>query len=245
MPEETTPQTQEGTPPETPAESLETYKSRLAQLEQELAQTKKGLSTAHQTLTEKDKALKRSSDLESKIVGIEDRIELLATAIATKTSIEDAETELPKDKRQDILGNLQRQKQEQDARRKADEYNRQADSIFNRAKAVFGDDDDAIERVENALRLGNLERAESRVAKAETAKATTQETVSKSKESEEERIKKMAEERAKAILKEKGILIDETGGPSAASTSLTEARAKYARGEISETEARKAGLKFV
>lgn len=53
------------------------------------------------------------------------------------------------------------------------------------------------------------------------------------------------EEIARSYLEKEGRLTSETGGPSAGSPSKADARAKFARGEITEEEAKKAGVEFV
>lgn len=231
--------------PTQPVEDIGTLKQQLQQLSEELNQTKKGLSTAHQTLTQKDQELKRRGDLDNKILGIEDRIELLATAIASgRDPGEVDESSDSRPKRQDILADLARKKNEQDAKRKQEDYNRQADSVYERAKVVFADDEDSLDRIDDYLRLGKLEQAERRVAKAEQPKQVVKTESAKSVESEEQRIDRLVNERLNKVMKEKNLLIDETGGPSAVSASAMEATALYARGAISESEARKRGVRF-
>jgi len=64
------------------------------------------------------------------------------------------------------------------------------------------------------------------------------------KETEEQRIERLANEKARKMMEEKGLLVTETGGPSATSPSSEEAYAKYIAGEITEEQAKQAGVKF-
>ena len=231
---------------ETPAaeESLDTLKSQLASLNMELVQTKKGLSTAHQTINEKDKEIKRRANLETRIDGIQDTIEVLATAVAARGEVDD----LDPAKRQDILADLKKRRDEQAAKAKQrelaetqQEYSQKADALYERAKIVFAEDDDSIERIEDLLTNGRFDRAEARVTKAEGSK------VSKPKETnvetEEQRIDRLAEEKLRKTLEDRGLLENYSSTPSG-SGSVTEARKLYADGQITSEEAKKRGVVF-
>ncbi len=234
----------EQTPQETHTPiDVEALQKQLASLQTELEQTKKGLSTAHQTLTAKDKELKRQTDLESKIGGIEDRIELLATAIVTKTNPDEIGLAEAKP---DVVKMLRQLGEEQEAKRKQQgllatqqEYAQKADALYARAKVIFLDDDDAIERIEDLLGNGRLERAEARVVKAEKVKGTP-----KNKETEEQRIDRLAQEKYQKLLEEKGLLETYSTSPSGSGGSVADAVRQYANREITEAEARKRGVKF-
>ncbi len=197
---------------------LETLTTQLQKATVELEGLKKGYATVQQTLAERDREIKRRTDLESQIAGIQDTVELLATAISTKGEVEN----LDGTERQDILTELKKKRNEQEAKRKQEEtlrsqqeYNQKADTIYSRAKAIFGDDDEAIERIEDLLIQGRQERAEARVAKAEKSKQTT------SSEPEEKRIDRLADEKARKLMEEKGLLTSETGQPSASGGVIT------------------------
>jgi len=208
---------------ETPTEDLAALSDQLSQLKIELEQTKKGLSTAHQTLTEKDRELKKRADLELQIGGIQETVELLATAIASGRQAESFE---PAEK-QDILADLTRKRADLEAKRKQAEteqtrleYVQKADAIYARAKDAFGDDDDALERVEDLLGNGRLERAEARVSKAEQSKTK------KPSETDEQRIERLVAERLTEELRKKGLLETHDGSPQGG-TDFEQARADY------------------
>ena len=235
----------EQTPKETPPVDVEAIQKQLVSLQMELDQTRKGLSTAHQTLTAKDKELKRQQDIESKIGGIEDRIELLATAFVTRANPDEIGVA---EARPDVVKMLKQQREEQEAKRRQQdslatqqEYAQKADALYTRAKAVFVDDDDAIERVEDLLANGRLERAEARVIKAEQKKTPVKDS---KMETEAQRIDRLAEERLQKHLEERGLLETYSNTPSGSGGSALEATRQYAAGEITAEEARKRGTKF-
>jgi len=192
--------------PETPA--AEGLQAEISRLTTELEQTKKGLSTAHQTLTEKDRALKRNSDIETRISELGERLELMATALASAGVRED--DDVAPEKRQDVVALLRKQQAEQEAKRKQNEYFSHADSVYDRAKKVFADDEDALERIEDQLMSGvpeRLQRAEAKVARAEVK------FVAGTKK-EEPDIETVKEEIKRQILEEQGRLVTDIGSPA-------------------------------
>ena len=230
---------------ETPTQSPEmvALETKLAGLQVELEQTKKGLSTAHQTLTRKDEELKHRADLENRIDGLQDTMEILATAISARGEVE----EFGSEKRQDILAELKKRRNEQDAKTKQkelldtqQEYARKADALYARAKAAFGNDDDAIERIEDLLGSGRLERAEARVMKAEQK---TNPPKDNGKETEDQRIERLAEEKLRRHLEERGLL-ETYGVTSSGSGTAQEAMGLYVKGKITAEEAQKRGVTF-
>ncbi len=196
-----------------------TLKSELEKARTELEGLKKGYSTVQQTLTEKDKELKRRTDLETQIHDLGDRVELLATAMAT-VGFEEGE-ELPKEKRQNVLAQLTQQRTAQEAKRKQDEYFRQADTIHNRAETVFAGDDEKLERIEDLLMSGiptRMERAEGMVAKAE--KALVEKPKEPPKDIEKIVAERLEEEKRK-LMEEQGRLVSETGTPAGSTGGTT------------------------
>jgi len=188
-------------------EALKTQNQRLPELE-------KGFKSLQQTLTEKDKELKRRADLDSRIDGIQETIEVLATAMASRGDVE----ELDPEKRQDVLAELKKRRADQEAKAKQreitetqQEYAQKADSLFARAKIAFADDDEGIERVEDLLMSGRFERAEARVVKAEGKKVLAKDG---KVETEEQRIDRLAEEKHRAYLEGKGLLDNYSSTPS-------------------------------
>lgn len=220
--------------------------AKLAQLETELEQTKRGLSTAHQTLTQKDRELKSQTDLRAEIGSIRDDLELLAIGFATKETGENPDG--GGQSRQDILAEIQKRRQELDVKRKADaeviarqEYNQKADAIWAQAKSIFGEgQEEKLEDIEDLLKSGNLVRAEQRIARASKT------TVSKTEppgETEEERIEKLVKERMEQ--RYPGIYSSESGIPGGkGGGSREEVRQLYIQGKISAEEANKRGANF-
>ena len=237
--EKTTEENQTTTP------NLEDLMAQVQNLSKELEQTKKGLSTAHQTITEKDKEIKRRQGLEQTITGIEERIELLATAMATGSRPD--ETGLT-DSKDEVLKALKQKKQEQDSKRKVDEelsaqmeFTKRADEIYGKAETIYGEDEDSLFNIRSLIRAGDLDLADRKINKAAKAKETT--TIKK-EETEEQRIERLATEKLQKELEKRGLLTSETNHPSGGNLTKQQAMERYIKGEITADEAKKAGVSF-
>jgi len=201
--------TEEATVEQTSTEEAQAdAKGELDQLRTELEQVRKGLSTAHQTITQKDRDLKKQQDLETRISQVQDTVELLATAIASQG----ISTEEPEN-RQDIVKSLKAQREKQEAERQAaqtqrerEEYLNQADVIYAEAKEVFKNDEDTLEKIEDQLMSMIPERMARAKAKIDRAKAQ-----SKPKE-EAVDLEKLKEELKREIMEERGELVSDVGG---------------------------------
>ena len=221
-------------------EQLETLKSQVQALTSEKERLEGGYKGLQRTLEERNKESRKQADLENRITGLQDTIELLATAVSARGEIE----QLEPDARQDVLAQLRKQRSEQEAKRKTEEsqiaqreYAQKADAIFNRAKAIFGNDGDDIERVEELLIGGRLDRAEARVLKGEQGKEKPLET-------EEQRVDKLANEKFQKLLKDKGLLEEHSGYPTASGGTPQEVMSLYIDGKIDAEEAKRRGVKF-
>ncbi len=235
--------TEEKQPEQTPKETVEALQAKLQTMEQELNKRNEDVRGLNKTLQQRAEEIKKRADLEGRIEGLQDTVELLATAIAFKREPDSLET----GERQDILADLKKRKTEQEAKAKQkelaetqQEYAQKADALYTRAKAIFADDDDAIERIEDLLGNGRLERAEARVMKAEKSK----ETPKKSGETEEQRVERLAQEKFQKHLEEKGLLDTYSSAPSGTGGSSQEAMSQYIAGKITAEEATKRGVKF-
>ena len=223
-----------------PEESVETLKSQLTKLTDELAQAKKGLSTAHQTISQRDAELKRKADIESDIVGIREEMQLLATAIVTKQS-EDSDAPKP-----DILASLRARQAEQDVKRKTTEAAALLESYRKRVEAagLTEDDEDYWSIYDEARTLDpvKLKKVDIRLLKLEKEKqkvATPQNDEDKKKE-----LDRLIDEGVRKEMERRGLLKDETSTPSKGRGTPQEAMLQYAQGKISAEEAKKRGASF-
>lgn len=223
-------------------ETVESLRSQLGQIQEQLKKREDDVRGLNRTLQQRAEEAKKQDNLRGEIAGIQDTIELLATAISAKGQLEDVEPS----ERQDIMAELRKRKEQQEAKRKEletqsaqQQYAQRADAVYSRAKSIYGDNDDAIERIEELLMNGRIDRAETRVAKAEQGKGDTAKV-----ESEEQRIDRLVNERLQKKLQEEGLLESFTATPSGGGGSVADAMAKYAAGEITTEEAKKRGVKF-
>jgi len=230
----------------TAEEKLESLQTQLTTLTGELEVSKKSYKGLQETVNKKDAEIKRQSNLDSRIEQLGDRIDLIATAIAAGYQTEEVEG-LPKDARQDILKQLETQRQELKKKKEETEATTKMEALqttvldYQKRVESLGlkEEDDAYWQVYDLVTTGDpakLRRADILLGKLETKP--------KEKESDEERIERITEEKLRKTLEERGLLTSETGSPSASSTKSMDAYAKYARGEISEAEAKRLGAVF-
>ena len=241
-PEKTTEEAQTTTP------KLEDLMAQLQNVNKELEQTKKGLSTAHQTITEKDKELKRRLGIEQTISGLEERMDLLATAIATGARPDDAGLE---ENKQSVLNALQQKRREQEVRKRQDaeaeaqnEFTRRADEIYGRAETIYGEDEDALYNIRSLIRAGDFDLAERKINKAAKAKEQPPVDKDKSKETEEQKIERLANEKMQKFLEDRGLLTTETNITGSSAATSQQAMERYIKGKITASEAKKLGAKF-
>jgi len=98
----------------------------------------------------------------------------------------------------------------------------------------FDDFHDAFEDAQEDGRFGKAERKLNRILA----------TKPKEKPVTDDKYAKLLDEEKRKWMEEQGLLVTNAGGPSASSPSVKEATAKFARGELTEEQARKAGVKF-
>ena len=83
---------------QTPAPDAKALETRMQELEKELNETKKGLQTAHRTLTEKDRQLKAAQETKDTLESLRMQMEVLKEYIPSRTPEADSEDEAPKRK---------------------------------------------------------------------------------------------------------------------------------------------------
>ena len=226
----------------TPEEQLKALQTQVEILTLEKGESDKSYKGLQRVLTQKDNEFKKQGDIDSRINGLQDTLEILATAVATGKNAEDIDPE----QRQDVVALLKKQRAEQETKRKQDEsqrsqqdYATQADTVYAEAQELLKDSDDPEQLIEikDFLIDGKIDRAKARLGKIK-GKAPSQ-----SKEPEEQRIERLAEEKSVAKLKERGLLEEFPSQPSARSSSWAETERKYAEGEIDTMEYSKARAK--
>ncbi len=217
----------------TAEEQLKTLQSQFQALTSEKERLEGGYKGLQRTLDERTKEGKKAADLESRFYAMQDSIELLATAVSAKGGIENLEP----DERKDILADLKKRRQEQELKRKQEESQRTQEEyiqkgavIYAKAEEVFGDDVETLHYIRNCIRANDLDLAERKITKAE--KKETPKVV----ETEEEKRAKMKRE----IMDELGLLEEHSALPSGRSQSFADIEGKYAKGEITTAEYRKA-----
>jgi len=236
---------------QTQEETVESLQAKLQASEKAYSDTQDKLTKRDQDVVGLNKSLqqraaeaKAQTDIDTRIDGLQDTVELLATAIASgKASIDDVDDAT----RPDIVAELKKQRTQQASERKAkqdqekqEEYNHMANGIFNRAKMVFGNDPDAVEKVEDLLFNGRIDRAEERVARAESKGTKLEENSEGKRETEDEKI----DRKAKELLADRGLYTEFNTLPSAVTSDARKAMEEYGQGKITVEQAQKRGASF-
>jgi len=236
--EEQKTQVDEQTP--TAEEQLEKTRQELEDIRRLASEKEAGFKTLQRQLNETQQELRKRGEYDSRLNELGDRLELLATAVATASPVdEDLEGVSPK-ARKDILAQLKEIQREQEAKRlearrqaERDEYNQKANDIWAKAQALgLPDDNDELLDIEEFLSDGKLKKAEVRLKKLEQVKKKESSEGGPPKESDEERIKKAAEQ----LLREKGLLTQDIGKPSGAADADAEYLEKFGRGEVHDAK---------
>lgn len=206
---------EEPTETPTPEEQLAKLQADFNRTAEELVQTKKGLSTAHQTLTQRDQELKRIKGQQEQLDALSAKLEVLGGLVLQQQG-EEADLEgLPPTKKVDLS---QRFKEASSTARMESQMRQRQE----RAEATgLPMDDQRILTVEYLTTHGRfgeadklLEQIEAEATKPEEKKEVKE---TKPTETEEERIERLAEEKYRAKLEEEGRLTTEVVAPSAPS----------------------------
>ena len=218
---------------ETPSleKQVEDLKSRLEVAETELTQTKKGLSTAHQTLTEKDKELKKRAQVEDDIALIKDQLELVASAVSERLNQSDEDSS-PK---VDVLARLKKDRETKEQQRKQQEFAQVIDQYRLRTEALKLDpeSEDYLDIQDLATR-GNFKLADIRLKKLEVRQVEKDAEVAKTQKVSQEDDDKRIEERARKILQEKGLLKTDSGTPAGGGGGKTWTRSQVNAMSVAE-----------
>ncbi len=216
------------TPIETPTaeDRIKTLESELNKTKQELESTTKGLRTAHQTLTQKDLALKRQSDLRGEIDELKETQKLYLAFLAEQSKqSEDDLTGTLQSRKPDLLKSIaaieaeskvKRQKEQAEVQRQEQiaEFQAQIDTYKERVeKTGLTENDEAYWEIHGLVTEGKFKLADIILKKLE---GTKEKNVAKN-ETEDQRI----ERRAQEILREKGLLKAETPVPSGSNRTFT------------------------
>ena len=192
--------------PTTPKVTPPTAEEQLATLQQEheviktkLVQTEKGLNTAQATLTRKDLESKSQAGLASRIDGIEDSMQILAGMIS-KCELSPEDTQGYKQEFASLKKQRDETTKQAESQARQQAYAVEAQAVFKEAQEVFKDNPEELERIEDALDLGKIDRAKSRIERTKGGK----------KESEAD----MKARLKKELQAESGDLDSEDGKPS-------------------------------
>lgn len=214
------------------AEEMASLQTQIQDLTQQVGDKDKSYKGLQQTLNKKDAELGQSRDFHSRMDGFEETQKILAGMLNEKfTSGEGLEPTEKTDYLKQFDEMTKRQKAEREQaqlRTKQEDYSRQADAVFTRAKEVFKDDDESLERVEDLLMNGRLDRAEARIAKAEGKPMGKPNEPKGSTETEDEIYERIARKR--------GLLKGESLTPSGKTRTPQQALQSYIDGELSEDE---------
>ena len=139
----------------------------------------------------------------------------------------------------DLVKQYEKIQEESKKKREIDTLNSRAESIRRDVESLgLTPNDDEYEVIRLAVRAGELDKAEIRLNKIREAKQVIPPTEPKPDAEQE------FQKRLRAELEKRGLLTQDTGGPSASASKRQDVLAKIARGELSTAEAEKIGFKF-
>ncbi len=219
---ETTPEVK--TP--TAEEQLKTLTTQLETLSLENEKLQKQYKGLQGTVNEKSEQIRKQANIDSRIDAMNERMELIAAAIASGRMTEEEMATQPKEVRNQFLDQLKTLKQNEDARKRQAEldakqrdYSEKADAIYSEAETVLGDDIDALASVRQLLRQGDLDLAEKKIKKVKP--------MEDKKESEDDRVKRLVAEGIQAERQSKGLLKTDSVVPSGATKQEAQIRLAY------------------
>jgi len=195
-------------------EQLTELRSQLETKDADLTKALSRMQGLEGSLKEKDRLLAEQVDIRSELDTVKGMVKIMATE---GYGMQEQNLEAPPEKKASIdkmfadMEVSSKQRHEADKKtREQEEFNTKADTIYSKAKEVFKNDKDMLERVETQLLLGKFDRAE--------------ELISEAKPKEE---KKETEEEIEARLRKKweietGQRDAETGQPKTSSGGLTQ-----------------------
>lgn len=228
----------------TTEEQLRTLQAQLTEKDNVLVQKEESYKSLQRNLNKTTEELKRQRDLREELAELKETQRLFAAMLAEKGTVEEQPEGMPQGRKQELLTKFEElQKQQEEKRKQADveakrqEYIRQADEIWNRAKTLgIPEDDDTLLNIEDYLKEGNLKRAEITVKKFEAAKKPVESKKEEPKETEEQRINRLVEERLQQAMKEKGLLKTDSATPSGRAVTKQDIIKRYAEGDTSVSE---------
>jgi len=224
----------------TPEEQLKTLETELNRYKSLAEEKEKGFKTLQERLSEEQGKLRKQAGVEERIQDLSDQMKILAAYVATSAGASEEElTGIPQEKRETLLQKFDQLEKE---RKEKIEKTQLAETVAAYQKRTedlgLSQDDEDYWEIHDLVTEGKFQRADVRLKKLGQARSKPTETP-KSEDTDA-----LVEERARKLLEERGLLIAETGGPSASASSVVEARARYARGEITEAEAKQKGVTF-
>ncbi len=233
-------------PVETPTQPTVTIESLLkekADLETKLAQTTKGLETAHGTLRDKDIRLRKVGDLEDKIASLEEIVKLATGFMVqnqgkTDGDFEVAKTQNPADLKKNFDALVAKREIERKTKNQQQEITDKLADIKSRVEALgLTEADDAYWEIKSDAVFATPEKfelAERKLKKLEALKEANKakETPTENKETDEQRIERLAAQKSREYLEKQGLLKPEGTKPTGGSGGLTpEAVAKMSPDE--------------
>lgn len=224
--------TTETTPAATPTaeEQLKALQSQLETVKADKQRLEDGYKGLQRTVNQKDIELKKQTELRSDINAMNERIELLATAIASGANADEVDG-VPAEGKTKILDTLKAmrqadvaKKQQQDALAKGEEYRAKVETLGLTTK------DKVYFQIRNAVRSGDFDEADMLIGEAEKEKTKVTEPVKKTDEVAP------TDAAIEAYLRKKGLLKSETVVPSGGGQDQWQIRKDYASGKIDSVE---------
>lgn len=229
-PPEVEPQAEEEAPQEEPPTAEEDWKAKFDELSKEFTRVNEGYKGLQKTINRKDADIRQLSDVHSRMDDFEDTLRMTIGYLDKRI----ASGEVEPTEKEDFLKGFDAAKEKRDAERKEaqlksrqDEYNRRADSIYERATKSLVDKKD-LKMVELLLKSGDDTSADELVIEAEGKVIEKPNEPKGSTESEEQIYERIARQR--------GLLKSENLTSAGKSRTPEQVLQDYIDGRVSEEE---------
>lgn len=174
------------------------------------------------SLQEKENKLREQAGSNTRMDGIEQRMEIIALALDKGLSVGEIDGEKLNLKQEFAELKAKQDKVRDDDRNKTayDEYVQKGNAIYTEAEELFGDDIDKLHDIRNLIRANDLDLAEKKIAKARG-------TSEPKKETNVPTVEEQVTERLRQEMEKRGLLRSDNGAPAGETTNDDKIKENY------------------
>ena len=228
----------------TPEQQMETLQTQIKELSERAEKAEKSSQGLRGSLKEKDDKIREQASSQSRMDGLEERMEIIATLLDKRLTSGGLDDEEKVDLRKEFATLKERQAQEREREKvtlQQQEDFRHRNELWEKAQE-FGtyQDNDAVAEIYDALADGKVYKAERIIKKLEGANPKGDKV-----ESDEETRQKWIEEGKRLGMEEKGLLKSDVGGPAGEATNEEKIKQNFRKNPTTDKAARDAYLELL